>query len=63
MVIKKYTGDMYKPMNAASTSKDIVILKLIRYLFQILIKNHREKLVGMPVISHKTLYRKISLPG
>lgn len=57
-----YTGSFYQVINNASTSKDILILRGIRYLFQILIKNYRQAIFGSPLINKITLYRNISLP-
>ena len=59
--VKAYTGSFYTVINMASTSKDIVILRGIRYLFQILIKNYRLKIFGSPLLNKVTLYRNISL--
>lgn len=60
--IKAYTGSFYTVINNASTSKDIVILRGIKYLFQILIKNYRNGLYGTPLANKINLYRNITLP-
>ncbi len=59
--IVNYTGNFYRTINDASTSKDALILRGIRYLFQILIKNYRLKLFGEPLQNHILLYRNIGI--
>ena len=60
--IKYYhTGDGYKKLNEAISSKDINILTGIRYLIQIIIKNFRTRVIGKPILSNKPLYRYISM--
>lgn len=60
--IVAYTGSFYVVINNASTSKDVVILKGIRYLFQILIKNYRLGIFGTPLANKINLYRNITIP-
>lgn len=54
---------MYQVLNQSSTSKDPLVLKGIRYLFQALIKNYRAPVpfVGKPISQKIRLYRNIPL--